>query len=380
MSLLNNKQKQFYFIPKFTCISISYFLLLCTSLNIYALSFTEQKFNLNHPINTDFEKLCKVASSTQDYLSKGHSYDPKVIHSNVLSEIGITPAKIKQSLSFICKIYTEDKHAKRPTRLNDLEFIKQNFKFINWQPDTAHAKKLSKNKNLLINLPKDKILMTKYYIHQAKAQTHKSQDYPQALYKLPLDEAELTLEQASKVNNLTRFKYTKQEILKGALDLPKQAEPLIFLSRKDLESSLMQGTVVADLNGEKKVFNVHRNNGIGYDRKVKPYEQNRYWYFKQVQGILGYGKDANNKVTVIPEVTFAGDIYKLGLGHLLFTQFDYKNHSEYKMAILADTGGAFEDNLYQLDYLSGSYGGFKEYAAANRHLPDYISVWFMLLK
>jgi len=380
MYLLNTKQKQFYFLPKSTFFSITYFLLLSTSLNIHALSFTEQKLSLNHPINTDFKKLCQVASSTQDYLSKGHSYDPKVIHSNVLSEIGVTPAKIKQSLSFICKIYTEDKQANRPARLNDLEFIKQNFKFINWQPDTDHAKELSKNKNLLINLPKDKILMTKYYIHQAKAQARKSQDYPQALYKLPYDETELSLDQASKVSNLTRFKYTKQEILKGALDLPKQADPLIFLSRKDLESSLMQGTVVADLNGEKKVFNVHRNNGIGYDRKVKPYEQNRYWYFKQVEGILGYGKDANNKVTVIPEVTFAGDIYKLGLGHLLFTQFDYKDHSEYKMAILADTGGAFEDNLYQLDYLSGSYGGFKEYAAANRHLPDYISVWFMLLK
>lgn len=360
--------------------TLIFIFLLCNSLNLHALSFTEQKLELTYPINTDISNLCKVASSTKGYLEKGNAYDPKVIHSNVLADIGITAEKIKASLSFICKVHKEDIKANRPSRLLNTHFINNNFKFINWQPDTLHAKKLSKNKKLLINLPEDKILMTKYYIHQAKAQLKKSSSYPYALYQLPFDEIHLTLEQATKIDGLTRLKYTKQDILKGVLDKPKQAEPLIFLSRKDLESSLMQGTVVADLNGDKKVFNVHRNNGIRYDRKVKPYEQNRYWYFKQVQGILGYGKDANNKVTVIPEVTFAGDIYKLGLGHLLLTQFDYKGHSEYKMAILADTGGAFENNLYQLDYLSGSYGGFKEYADANRHLPDYISVWFMLLK
>ncbi|PAJ72212.1 hypothetical protein CJF42_22450 [Pseudoalteromonas sp. NBT06-2] len=380
MSFFNNKRNKFYFKTKHVFLNLILTLLFCTSLNVYSFSFTEQKIQFNHPINTNIDKLCKVANSTKNYLNKGNIYDPKVIHSNVLTKMGITSAKIKQSLSFICKVHKEDLAANRPERLLNPDFIQRNFKFINWKPDTLHAQKLSQNKKLLINLPKDKILMTKYYIHQAKARLNKSKKHPYALYKLPLDESNLTLEQAQENTTLTRYKYTKQEILKGVLDSPKQAEPLIFLSRKDLESSLMQGTVVADVNGEKKVFNVHRNNGMGYDRKIKPYEQNRYWYFKQVQGILGYGKDANNKVTVIPEVTFAGDIYKLGLGHLLFTQFDYKSHSEYKMAILADTGGAFENNLYQLDYLSGSYGGFKEYAAANRHLPDYISVWFMLLK
>ncbi|WP_218156538.1 hypothetical protein [Pseudoalteromonas denitrificans] len=347
----------------------------------FAISFDAQKFKLKFPIKTDIEKLCKVAAATKSYLDKGAQYDAKVIHSNTLNDLGISPNKIKESLNFICLTYQQDLQANLPSRLLDAGFITKHFDFIRWQPDVKHAKKLSKNKNLLINLPSDKILMTKYYIHEAKAKKVKSEQYTHALYALPKDESDLSLEQAQLEHaSLTRFKYTKQEILKGVIDSNKLAEPLIFLSREDLESSLLQGTVVADINGDKKVFNVHRNNGIAYDRKVKPYEQNRYWYFKQVDGILGYGKDANHKITVIPEVTFAGDINKLGLGHLLFTQFDYQHHSEYKMAILADTGGAFEDNLYQLDYLSGSYSGFKEYAKANKHLPDYISVWFMLLK
>ena len=135
-----------------------------------------------------------------------------------------------------------------------------------------------------------------------------------------------------------------------------------------------------DIDGKSHVYNVHRNNGIAYDRSLPPYEQERFWYFKHVDGILGYGKDANNKITVLPEVTFAGDIYQLGLGPLIFSRFDFNSHSEYRMAVVADTGGAFEDNLYQLDYLAGSYAGIEAYYTANRDLPDYIDAWILILK
>ena len=129
-----------------TISAIIFIFLLCNSLNLHALSFTEQKLELTYPINTDISNLCKVASSTKGYLEKGNAYDPKVIHSNVLADIGITAEKIKSSLSFICKIHKEDIKANRPSRLLNTHFINNNFKFINWQPDTLHAKKLSKNK------------------------------------------------------------------------------------------------------------------------------------------------------------------------------------------------------------------------------------------
>ena len=82
----------------------------------------------------------------------------------------------------------------------------------------------------------------------------------------------------------------------------------------------------------------------------------------------------------MPEVTFAGDIYQLGLAPLVFSKFDFSTHSEYRMAVIADTGGAFENNLYQLDYLAGSYTSIEQYYSANKHLPDYIDAWIMILK
>jgi hypothetical protein len=50
------------------------------------------------------------------------------------------------------------------------------------------------------------------------------------------------------------------------------------------------------------------------------------------------------------------------------------------MAVIADTGGAFENNLYQLDYLAGSYASIEQYYDANKYMPDYIDAWIVILK
>ena len=247
--------------------------------------------------------LCATAKETLAYLNKGPVYDPQVIHPGTVCPISLL--QIKTTLQFICK---------NKTRLNDPAFIKKHFYFIRWRPDTEHAKKFSANKPLLQQLPLDRILMTKYYVHAAKASMHASMDKPYAIYALPLDEQSLTLEEANIKPDLIRFHYGKQAILAGALD-KKQVPILGYFSRDDLESALMQGTIVADFGGTigKKTFNVHRNNNIEYDRLKPPYEQERYWYFKQVDGIKGYGKDSDHKITVNSGVTFAGDLTQFGL-------------------------------------------------------------------
>ena len=51
-----------------------------------------------------------------------------------------------------------------------------------------------------------------------------------------------------------------------------------------------------------------------------------------------------------------------------------------KVCILADTGGVFTDNLYQVDYLMGTYQGKSAYIQAARHFPDYVNAYFMVLK
>lgn len=313
--------------------------------------------------------LCATAKQTLNYLNKGMHYDPEVIHAGKVLTIPID--RVKATLVFICQ---------NQTRMNNPDFIRKHFDFIRWNPDLTRARQLSANKPLLRHLPKNQILMTKYFVHLAKANLKKSNITPFPLYALPKDEQGLSIEEANSKPYLTRFKHGKQAILKGAL--VHKVPELAYLSREDLEMSLLQGTVVADFGTlGKKTFNVHRNNNIAYDRNKTPYAQERYWYFKQVEGIKGYGKDAEHKITVNPEVTFAADLVQLGLGKMLMIQYHSKTGALIsKAGILADTGGAFADNLYQVDYLAGSYAGRNAFNQATYHLPDYVTAYFMVVK
>lgn len=315
--------------------------------------------------------LCATAKETLAYLNHGDNYDPRVIHDGKVFKVPLE--QVKATLTFICQHQYE---------MRDPVFVKKHFDFIRWYPDVAHAKSLSANKPLLANLPSDKILMTKYYVHRAKAAKEPSQAYPFALYGLPKDEATLTLEQAEANPKLTRFQYGKQAILKGAL-MNKHVPALAYVNREDLEAALMQGTVEIDFGASQKpvIFNVHRNNNIAYSKTKNPYQQERYWYFKEVDGIKGYGKDAEHKITVNSEVTFAADLEQFGLGKLLMVQYpDKAGHIVTRAGIFADTGGAFADNLYQVDFLTGSYAGTKAFYQATRHLPNYVNAYFMVLK
>lgn len=351
-------------------------LTLSLFLSVNPYIFAAAVFSRALPVaNTRYEidgpALCKTAKQTLAYLNKGKAYDPEVIHPGKALPIPIS--RIKATLLFICR----NQH-----KLNDPNFVRQHFEFIRWQPDIAHAKQFATNRSLLRNLPNDRILMTKYYVHLANASMKPSKTMPYALYALPKDEQNLSLERADANPNLIRFKYGKQAILTGALNA-KNVPKLAYLSRDDLEAALMQGTIVADFGGSRgrKIFNVHRCNGIAYD-KIKPaYEQERYWYFKQVDGIKGYGKDSNNKITVDIGVTFAADLTQLGLGKLLMVQYpDPSGILITKAGILADTGGAFSDNLYQVDYLAGTYRNREEYFRSTAHLPDFVYAYFMVVK
>ncbi|WP_454784504.1 hypothetical protein [Legionella sp. WA2024007413] len=314
--------------------------------------------------------LCSTAKETLAYLNKGNHYDSRVIHEGTVFPVPV--ARVKATLIFICQHQNE---------LNNPAFIKKHFDFVRWYPDLEQAKPLKRKKSLLAHLPQDKILMTKYYVHRAKASTQPSAAYPFALYGLPRDEESLTVEEADAKPELTRFHYGKQAILKGALT-NKNVPVLAYFNRDDLEAALMQGTLVADFGkNQTKIFNVHRCNNIAYDKAKNPYQQERYWYFKGVAGIKGYGKDADHKITVNPEVTFAADLEHFGLGKLLLIQYpDRTGKVVTRAGIFADTGGAFQNNLYQVDFLAGSYAGREEFTQAARHLPDYVAAYFMVLK
>lgn len=326
---------------------------------------------------TDPAKLCEVANETLLYLNKGAEYDANAIHGGKVKGASFPLARVKATLLYICELAKTN-----PKALTDPSFIANNFELVRWYPDVAGAQKLAKNKPLLANIPNDQILQTKYYVRIADGSKVKQASHPQALYGLPFDEAKLPLAEADALGSkITRFQLGKQQIVKGALERqPLRAPALVWLSREDLEGALLQGTAVVPNGNKYRYYNVHRTNGIPYDRKIAPELQQRYWYFKEVKSVLGYGKDADYKIPIQPEVTVAGDIPQLGLGKLILLATKEHGTITYRLTVLADTGGAFANNLYQLDWLSGYYRGWDDYYAANKHRADYSSSWILVKK
>lgn len=322
-------------------------------------------------------KLCEVAKETLLYLNKGVDYDANAIHGGKVPGASFPLQRVKATLQYVCELAQSN-----PQALSDPNFIAKNFELIRWYPDVSAAQKLAKQKPLLANIPRDQILQTKYYVRIADGAAVKSVSRPQALYGLPFDEADLSLAEADALGSkITRFQLGKQQIIAGALEQkPLRAPALVWLSREDLEGALLQGTAVVPDGKKYRYYNVHRTNGIAYDRKITPEQQQRYWYFKEVKSVLGYGKDADYKIPIQPEVTVAGDIPQLGLGKLILLATKEHGNITYRLTVLADTGGAFANNLYQLDWLSGYYRGWDDYYAANKHRADYSSSWILVKK
>ena len=334
---------------------------------------------LKGQLAVDQQALCQVASNTLSYLNE-HADDEFAVHAGAVFSEDVTLARVKQSLTFLCQEMSSE-------QLNSVEFLRENFDFYRWTPDKQQAADWAKRSNnevktrLLNNIPEQQLLLTKYYTKLLDASNQKTEHYSQALYALPFDEQGMSLSQAEQQSDaLTRYQYTRQQIIDGALLTKKLAKPLIWLSEDALHDVLLQGTGVVKVNGKIRYFNVHRNNGIAYDYTKGKTEQQRYWYFAEVPSVLGYGKTIESKIPIAPEVTFAGNVKDLGLGKLFLISVDAGKNVQMQLGVLADQGGAFDNNLFQLDWLKGSYYGWQDYYRTNKHYNDYATAWLLLKK
>ncbi|MGB1262829.1 MAG: MltA domain-containing protein [Cognaticolwellia sp.] len=329
--------------------------------------------------------LCNVADETKRYLSN-FSADNFAVHAGKVFDDSVTLARVEQTLEFICQTYRADVRAKRQSRLHDKNFLKQNFDFYRWTPDRKTAQEIAlkstnaRKTSMLNAIPTEKIFLTKYYTKLLTASAVKTPIYNQALYALPYDEAGMTLVEANNTSSLTRHKYSRQAVIAGILEQKKLAKPLIWLTEEALHDVLLQGTGVVEVNGQRRYFNVHRNNGVAYNYAIGKREQPRYWYFSEVPSIMGYGETLTSKIAISPQVSFAGNVAELGLGKLFMVSYQLADENISRLGVLADQGGAFDNNLFQLDLLVESYFGWQDYHQANKHLPDYAKAWLMLKK
>ncbi len=323
-------------------------------------------------VQTNTKNLAQMAQTTRQYLGSLGKAEQEKLYAKT-SVTGLTPIRIQETLSKLEEVLKKD-GALTTTDLTS------HFKFLKWDGD-----KMTAADNGMV-VPNGKIRLTQYLVFETRGSERKTQQYTCALYGVPGDEAGMSPETIEKSQDkLLRYRYTKQDAVDGALDKHRDSvKPLVWLTRNDLEEALMQGTISVTMpSGEKKIFNVDRNNGIPYEKTLKDrMAQKRYWYFRQLTAVMGYEAQPGNKVPILPQVTFAGDVEHLGLGTLIAIRYQHPKSGkvEVRIGVLADTGGAFAANLYQLDYFAGTFPNRDKFNEFARGLPPYVEAFILVKK
>lgn len=315
-------------------------------------------------IQTSPMKLLRVLRNTRNYFAQFQDSDPVIQRPGVLASQGVTLGDVLNTLDFMIFTLTQDISQKKPIRLQDPDFINEHFRVIQWLPYNPQG-----------TSQPEQLRLTKYAVFTHTGSRQKTAIYNVALYALPNgDDTDLFYKQ-----------YTKQQVIEGIYEPGgKEAgrvKPLAYLTRAAFEDALMQGTILINFtDGTSSFFNVDRNNGIPFVRGVDPYQQKRYWYFRQVEAIKGYGSHIDNKINIEPEVTFAGDVFNMGLGRVVLLEDRRSGQSLFRLGVIADTGGAFIPNLYQLDFLAGTFPTRQAYQSYINHLPEYVGAYILIKK
>lgn len=314
-------------------------------------------------VNFNQADLLTVLVNTRKYFQDYAKEDPDILRAGLLATQGVTVPDILKTLDFMTTILKEDIANNRATRLQDPNFINTNFRVIKWSPYNPET------------LNQKQLRITKYAVFTHPGSRKKTSTYNVPIYSL----------KPNLGNDKFYTKYTKQDVLSGIYE-PNgkefgKVETLAYLTRDGLEEALMEGTILINFtDGSKAFFNVDRNNEMSYIRGLKPTAQKRYWYFKQVDAIKGYGYKIDAKISIKPGVTFAGDVLNIGLGRLIVIEHTKGGRKQLQMGVIADTGGAFLPNLHQLDFLAGVFQNKQDFGQHIGQLPDYATAYFLVKK
>ncbi|BAZ66506.1 hypothetical protein NIES4106_12580 [Fischerella sp. NIES-4106] len=314
-------------------------------------------------VNFNQKDLLFVLINTRKYYQDYANQDPDILRTGLLNTAGVSVQDTLKTLDFMIAVLKEDIANNRTTRLQNPNFINANFKVIKW---SAYKPQNSQQKRLRI---------TKYAVFTHTGSHKKTSNYNIPIYSL----------KDNLIGDNFYTKYTKQDVLSGIYEPGGReygkVEPLAYLTRKGLEEALMQGTILIKFtDGTREFFNVDRNNGMSYVRGVKPTAQKRYWYFRKVNAIKGYGYKIDAKISIKPGVTFAGDVLNIGLGRVIVIEYGQGKNKQLKMGVIADTGGAFLPNLYQLDFLAGIFKTNKDFTRYISQLPEYATAYILVKK
>lgn len=316
------------------------------------------------PINFPDEKLLKVLINTRYYFTRFSNEDPVIARDGILGGRGVTVSQVLATLDFMIKTLHEDLSQRRPSRLQDPNFINENFRVLHWVPFNPRGRQAN-----------NQLRITKYAVFVHPGSKQRTANFNVALYALPANA------EADKFYK----RYTKQQVLAGVYEPggreAGRVQPLAYLTRAGFEEALMQGTILIRFkDGTSAYYNVDRNNGIAYAKGVAAEAQGRYWYFQQVEAVKGYGNKIQNKISIEPGVTFAGDVFNVGLGRMIVLENSVRGQRQLRMGIIADTGGAFAPSLYQLDFLVGTFNSRTDFQRYVSGIPEFAKAYILVKK
>ncbi|MFA6263584.1 MAG: hypothetical protein WCW33_06475 [Candidatus Babeliales bacterium] len=306
-------------------------------------------------IVTDPTSLLQVATDALRYLQAHCDGHDQTINPQKFRFL-LSYEAVERTLKFIIATIKEDKKTGH-NRIQDSDFLRANFGSISWRADHGDAARQA------VEMPSDgRIRLTTYGILALQGSHHKTAEYPCALYQI----FDLSIQN----------KYTKQQILSGALEKKlnhHKRRVLAWVSRQDMEDALMHGTVIVNFHeGGTKILNVDVHNGISYDRKQKNMlAQKRYWFFRELKNQHPSHMTLVERFKKRQGVIFAGDVYNIGFGKFIALSYAHPitGKQEMRLGILADTGGAFINNLYQLDMFGGVFADRQEMKKYRADVP-----------
>lgn len=314
-------------------------------------------------VNFNQADLLSVLVNTRKYFQDYSHEDPDILRTGLLATQGVTVEDVLKTLDFMIAVLKEDIANNRATRLQDPNFINTHFRVINWSAYNRH------------NTSQKELRITKYAVF-----THPGSHTKTSTFNTPI----YSLNDNSSTDKFY-IRYTKQDVLSGIYESGGRefgkVKPIAYLTRDGLEEALMEGTILVNFtDGSKQLFNVDRSNEMSYIRRLPATAQKRYWYFKQVDAIKGYGYKIDAKISISPGVTFAGDVLNIGLGKIIVIEYTKGGSKHLQMGVIADTGGAFLPNLYQLDFLAGIFQDKKDFGEYISQIPDYATAYILVKK
>lgn len=305
--------------------------------------------------------LGRQASHAADWL-EAHPDHPAAT-AGVLSELGVSPARVVATLRLLARIVAEDEAVGVPSRLADPAFMAAQFEVRRWAPDIAAAAARK------VSLGADELRLTRYFVPEVRGSDTATAEFPEAIFADPGPE--------------WRERFTRREVLDGAYEAggaaPGAAPPLVWLTRADVHDAMMQGTIAVRTATGIRLFNVHVPNGHPYRPGRTGEAQDRLWYFREVDGAYGFG-EADDKVRLEAGAAVAGDPFNLGVGALVGLHWTTAGAPRSRLVVLADTGGAFQPNLFQLDYFAGAFPDRAALYAATAGLPDRVRASVLLAR